>query len=325
MPTIKDVARTANVAVGTVSRVMNNRGYLSEDIKLRVTAAIKELNYQPNDLARSLQKQKSCLLGLIVPSVAHPFFGEITQYIEAYAHDRGYKVLICNSLHDKDKEWEYITMLKRSKVDGIIMGSHVLDDGDYRGLHLPLISLDRQVDPDIPFICCDNYRGGSIATRHLIEKGCRNLIHISGSLSVPMFSNKRTDAFVDACKAAGIAFQCFELPDTSIVKFNEESLLQDILKKETDCDGIFTTSDINAAFIIGIAAKLGKRIPQDIKVLGFDDNIIASLLNPRLSTIHQPKDAISRYAVEYLIAMIEGKDVPTQTILPVQLVKRDST
>ena len=119
MPTIKDVAERAGVSVTTVSRVLNNRGYISQATRTKVYQAMEELDYQPNEVARSLFRKRSKIIGLIVPTVAHPFFGELTSYLETYAYSRGYKVLICNSQLDASKEQEYIGMLRRNQVDGI--------------------------------------------------------------------------------------------------------------------------------------------------------------------------------------------------------------
>ncbi|GHV14076.1 LacI family transcriptional regulator [Spirochaetia bacterium] len=324
MPTIKDVAGKAGVSIATVSRVFNNRGYLSDEVKQKVASAMEELDYHPNDLARSLQNRRSWIIGLIVPSVAHPFFGAVARYVEKFAYQSGYKVLLCNSLHESEKERDYIKMLRRSQVDGIIMGSHVMDTANYADLHLPVISLDRELSPDIPYVCCDNYQGGELAARHLISKGCRNIVHISGSLSVPMLSNKRTDAFIAVCKEAGAVFHCYELPDKSLVDFDNITEFPHIFEDHPECDGVFTTSDITAAAIISLAVKAGRRVPDDLKVIGFDGILPVSLFSPTLTSIRQPIEAISRYALEYLVRLIDGEPVPSKTVLPVTFLDRES-
>src|SRR5690606_7773253 len=136
MPTIRDVAERAGVSVTTVSRVLNNRGYISEATRRKVYQAMKELDYQPNEVARSLFRKRSNIIGLIVPTVEHPFFGELTFQVETYAYSRGYKVLVCNSQLNAAKEQEYIGMLRRNQVDGIIMASHTLEVEEYRRLNL---------------------------------------------------------------------------------------------------------------------------------------------------------------------------------------------
>src|SRR5690606_38079980 len=172
MPTIKDVAEKAGVTVTTVSRVLNNRGYISEATRQKVYKAMEELNYQPNELARSLFRGRSHLLGLIIPTVAHPFFGELSASIEAYAHSKGYKVLLCNSQLNRKKEKEYIEMLKRHQVDGIIMASHTMEVDEFAKVNLPIVTFDRRIGADIPYVSSDNYQGGKLATNLLIDKGC---------------------------------------------------------------------------------------------------------------------------------------------------------
>lgn len=325
MATIKDVAKHAGVSVATVSRVINNRGYLGEEMRKRVNDSMKILNYTPNDLARSLHRQKSNVMGLIVPTVSHPFFGEVTRRIEYHAYEKGYKLMICNSLSDREKERDYIDMLKRSQVDGIVMGSHLLNTEDYENLMLPIVSLDRRLGDSIPYICCDNSQGGSLATKHLIEMGCKNLLHISGSLEIKMLSNLRTDKFIEECEKSGVAYKTYELPDSSVTDFQEEDLIYQMIKENPDCDGVFATSDVIGASVIAAAGRLGRRVPEEIRVVGFDGNIISQLTAPKLTTILQPVDAICEYAVDYLIRMMENQPVPTKTILPVTLLKRGST
>jgi LacI family sucrose operon transcriptional repressor len=325
LATIKDVAKLAGVSIATVSRVFNNRGYLSHDVKQKVALAMEKLDYHPNDLARSLHNQKSFILGLIVPSVGHPFFGELASYVECFAYRYGYKVLIGNSLQEAEKEREYIAMLRRSQVDGIIMGSHNLDTGTYLGVNLRVISLDRELDPAIPYVCCDNYQGGELAAKYLIGKGCKNLILFSGNLSIPMLSNLRTEAFINTCEKAGVDFLGFELPDTSIIQFNEDGYIKEILKKNPRCDGVFCTNDMTAASVLNSASSLGRKIPGELKIIGFDGTLLSAFTNPRLTTIRQPVETICRYAVEYLIRMADGEKVPTKTVLPVRLIEGGTT
>lgn len=325
MPTIKDVAGKAGVSVATVSRVINQRGYLSEATKAAVHKAMKELDYYPNDLARSLHKQRSNILGIIVPSLAHPFFGEVTTHVEYYAYQAGYKLLVCNSLENKEKEQDYITMLKRSQVDGIIVGSHTQRMEDYQSINLPLVSLDRQLAENIPYICSDNYSGGEIATRHLIARGCKKLLHICGNLDVDMLSNRRTNAFVDVCQSAGVEHTVCQISDSAVVNMQSDGEIPDIIKANPDCDGIFATSDVSAAISIRVLGSLGRRVPEDVKVVGFDGSGISYLMAPQITTVQQPMEAIGRYAVECLERQIAGETVPNQMMLPVTLQERTST
>lgn len=324
MPTIKDVAKKAGVSVTTVSRVLNNRGYISDATRKKVHQAMKELNYQPNELARSLYRQKSNIIGLIVPTVSHPFFGKLVSRIEYYACRAGYKILLCNSHLEKEKEKDYIHMLRRNQVDGIILGSHTLDVKGYVSSKLPIVTMDRCISDDIPYIASDNYEGGRLATTLLVEHGCKKIAHVSGNLELDLLANKRYEAFVEVAKENNVDYINVQ---TGINVFDDsqyEKIVFDLLKEHRDIDGIFTSSDVMAAYAIKVCHDLNKSVPEDVKIVGYDDIDIASLMIPSITTINQPIEEMSELAVELIIKQIEGKKVPTKNIFPIALVKRET-
>ena len=142
MATIKDVAALSGVSVTTVSRVLNKRGYISEDTYKKVYDAMAKLNYQPNQLARSLSKQKTNFIGLLVPDVSHPFFAEMTHLLEISLFNHGYKLILCNTQRNDMREQSYLDMLRQNKVDGAIVATHYLQTSDYKDLSLPLVAMD---------------------------------------------------------------------------------------------------------------------------------------------------------------------------------------
>ena len=323
MPTIKDVALRAGVTVTTVSRVLNNRGYISAMTREKVGLAMKELDYVPSEVARSLLRQRSSLIGLILPAVNHPFFGELAMHIERYAYESGYKILLCNSQLDSIKERDYIDMLKRHKVDGIIMGSHTLDVHEYLHLSMPIVTIDRKIDGRIPSVTSDNRQGGLLATRHLIGRGCRKLAMFGGSLQLELLPNQRYTSFCEEATSQGIDHVLVET-DLDVFDFSQYTALVDkLFADHPDVDGVFT-SDVKAAYVIQACRRLGKAVPEDVKVVGYDDSQVASLLMPRLTTIRQPMETMSRRAVETVIGQIRGEPVPLETVLPVELVVRES-
>ncbi|ACI18415.1 LacI family DNA-binding transcriptional regulator [Dictyoglomus thermophilum] len=325
MPSLKDVAKRAGVSPTTVSRVLNNRGYISEETRRKVYKAMEELNYQPNEIARALFKKRSYFLGLIIPDISHPFFAEITKYIEYYAYLKGYKVLICNSYLDGHKEKEYIKMLKRHQVDGIIMGSHTLNVEDYKSINLPIVALDRYISEDIPCITSDNFTGAIMATKLLIERGCKYLAHISGPLELNTPANDRYYGFLKVVREKGIKHVVVE---TKLNKFEIEEyqkIIKDLFEKHPQIDGIFASSDLIAATVIRMADRFKKNVPKDLKVVGFDDIGLASLLRPSLTTIRQDKDKMAQKLIEVLIDKIEGKNAESKYILPISLIEREST
>ena len=325
MATIKDVAEMAGITVTTVSRVLNNRGYISQKTRQKVNDAMKELDYQPNEIARALFRKKSNLIGLIVPDVAHPFFAELTSSIEYYAYKNEYKILICNSYGDSVKEKDYIDMLKRNQVDGIIMGSHTLETSEYLNLGRPIVSIDRCLANNIPYIASDNYNGGVLATNLLIEKGCKKLAHISGPLILNTPANKRFQAFIDITTKKHINHVVVETRLNSFEIEEYEKIIYKLFSEHPDIDGIFASSDIIAACVINISNVLGKEIPRDIKVVGYDDINIASLIVPSLTTIRQPIKEIGEMAIKSIIDQLEERPTNNENVLPVEIIVRKTT
>lgn len=325
MPTIKDVAERAGVSVTTVSRVLNNRGYISKATRNKVYQAMEELDYHPNEVARSLFRKRSNIIGLIVPTVAHPFFGELTSHLEIYAHSRGYKVLICNSQLDASKEQEYIWMLRRNQVDGIIMASHTLDVEEYKKLNLPVVAFDRFISDKIPYVTSDNYQGGKLAVELLLERGCKKIAHMCGSLDLDMLANQRHRAFMDVADANGIPYFTVETDINVFEVAKYEELLIELLSDHPDIDGLFLNSDIMAMAALKVCRKLGKRIPEEMKIIGYDDVSIASLVSPQITTIRQPIAEMSELSVKLIEDLINDKSVEVKNCLPVELVERGTT
>ena len=325
MANIKDVAKLAGISVTTVSRVLNNKGYISEKTRSSVQKAMEELNYQPNEVARTLFSRQSHLIGLIIPTVSHPFFSQLTRYIEFYASQKGYKVILCNSLMQKEKEKDYLDMLGRHQVDGIIMGSHTLDVGNFKTIGLPVITLDRQISEKIPFVSSDNYSGGILAAEHLIAKGCRHLVHISGNLNLSMLSNRRYDGFKSVCEREHAAYILYQTDANALSRENQSALVDKIFREHPETDGVFASSDLLAAEVLKNCLKHGRKVPDEIKIVGYDDTDLTRYFYPSITSVAQPIESIAKYTVEYLIAEVMGEVVPNQTILEVSLSERQTT
>lgn len=323
MVKIEDVAKKAGVSVTTVSRVLNNRGYISQKTRDAVAQAIEELNYQPNEMARSLFRRKSNMIGLIIPSVSHPFFSELTYYLEYYADQYGYRMLLCNSDRDTVKESKYIDMLKKNQVDAIIMASSVLDVEQYQHLNLPVISFDRIVAESIPIVGSNNFQGGQLAAQLLLEKNCKQIVYINRGVNGPhhqaLLASGRAKGFIEYLQRFGIEPMSVELKGAS-----EDELLS-FLASHPEIDGVFTSSDVIAAEVIQACKQLNKAIPNDVKLIGYDDTSIASLVTPRITSIKQPIEQMSECAVQLILQKLEGNEVEKMTLFDVSLVERETT
>ena len=319
---LEDVAKVAGVSPTTVSRVLNNRGYISEQTKEKVEKAIKELNYYPNDVARSLFKKRTNFIGLILPTVSNPFYGELALYIENICSSLGFKIILCNSNGQLEKEKAYATMLIRHQVDGVIVCSYNRGIDTYKFPKLPIVAIDHYLAPTIPVVGSDNYAGGKLAVQHLIDRGCKSIIHINGPLELETPAQFRRKAYEDLVENP-ITYEITKALD------HEESIaiMRSIFTEYPETDGIFASDDMIAASCLRIAKELGIHVPNQLKVVGYDGTTTVMHLLPQLTTIKQPIEEIAKTAVKKLIAMIDNSEFsgPYETALPVQLLINETT
>lgn len=323
-PTLADVAALAGVSPTTVSRVLNNRGYLSQKTKDNVARAIEELNYHPNEVARSLLGSRTHVVGIIVPTVANPFFGEVAAALENALANKGYRALLCNSQGQAERERDYLRQLEGRRVDGLITGAHNQSIEEYSTARLPIVMVDRQLAAHIPNVRADNFEGGRLATQLLLDRGCRNPVLVTSTLGP---GNAREAGYRAALADAGIE------PAAISVKFGTpEPAYSQILHagledyKDT-IDGVFATDDLTACAVAGWARANGLRVPEDLKIVGFDGTSAVRAAAPWLSTVRQPIEQIAQTAVDLLVARIEGRVAATNDVieLPVELIESHST
>ena len=325
MATLKDVAKETGLTVSTVSRVLNNRGYISVKTRQKVYDAMKKLNYRPNEVARSLSRQTTNTIGVIVPHIRHPYFAELISNLENEAYRNNHKILLFNSQEKNEKEWEYLEMCSSNRVSGSILCSGTVDVEKIKGLNVPLVTIERYLENGTASVECDNMQGGRLAAEHLIRKGCRHLVHISGVHGNAMPADERAAGFVEVCRKYGISYR---IADTEAFQYNNleyHEVLEKLLRENPQTDGIFASSDLIAAQLLQVCGKLQISVPEKLKIVGFDDVNIASLTTPPITTIHQPIKEIAKMAVELLISAGEGNLVPSRTMLPVSLIERGTT
>jgi LacI family sucrose operon transcriptional repressor len=325
MITLKDVAEKCGINVATVSRMLNGRGYVSEKTKNCINQAMEELNYQPNEIARSLSLKRSKFIGLIVPSSSNMFFCKVIDAVEHYASKNNYRLLLCNSNLQEKKEIEYFNMLGANKVAGVILASHTQYLDKCITFDAPVISIDRIITPQIPSVCSDNYQGGVLAAEHLIAKGCKYLAHISGSAYLEMDANKRCFGFKHVCENKGIPYAILDASEEQFQTMHYDEVVSSLFDNWPEVDGVFTSNDIIAAHVIRVCSERGIKIPDEMKIVGYDDIDLCSLCIPSITTIHQSIDEICRYAVESIVFNSENECIPENKTFPVRLVERGTT
>lgn len=302
-PNINDVAAAAGVSPTTVSRVLNNRGYLSDKTRTRVATAMEELNYRPNEIARSLFGQRTRSVGVIVPTVSVPFFGELAVGLEHSLAARGYRTLLCNSLGYSENERDYLQQLESNRVDGLITGSHNAAIPEYLTTRLPVVAVDRDLGPNVPNFRADNAAGARDATDLLLARGAHRPAMIT---STPGPHNQREQGYRTRMAEAGVE------PLVDAVKFGlpqaeRSRLIAQVLDGlPDDVDGVFATDDLTACAVVDWARRAGRRIPEDFRVVGFDGTPALRAAAPWLTTVQQPVKQIAQAAVEELLTRIES-------------------
>jgi LacI family transcriptional regulator len=305
MPSIKDVANLAGVAVGTVSRVINNSGAVKPDTRRKVEEAIQELNYIPNEVARNFKIGKSKMVALLLPSIWHPFFSELAYYIEDELDREGFKLMLCNSGGKPEKELYYLDMLQQNKVAGIV-GITYNDIENSVSNDIPIISIDRHFNKNITCVTSDNYEGGRLALRELVKAGAKKPAFMGSVTSVFSETMNRKEGFIQEAKALGVDYAIYEKPDPVE---DDDAYFDEFLDKHHDVDGVFAITDMFAAKYIERAGKMGIRVPEDVKVIGYDGIQDHPYFHPILSTIRQPVEEMARLTIRLLYKKIEGESL----------------
>lgn len=326
MATLKDVAQEAGLSVGTVSRVLNNRGYISDETRELVYQAMDKLHYQPNAMARSLSKQSSSVIGVIVPSIAHPYYAKVVSCLESAAHAHDYQILLFCSQGKSSREEEYVRVCSSNRVAGLVLCTGSVVTRKLRSLGFPVVVFERFQDNADAGVECDNYEGGAMAARELIRSGCRKMLCIVGAGEVSMPADARRQGFMDVCQQnAGIEVKvCFCAPE-DIENMDYFSELASFFDLMPDVDGIFAGSDVIGMQAIAELSKRGKKVPQDVKIVGYDDVNIAVMTNPQLTTIHQPVEEMAAECVRIIMRAANKESFPNRTTFPVTLERRGTT
>lgn len=319
MTTIKEVADHAGVSVATVSRVVNKTGYVSLHLQNRVTEAMEALNYRPSALARSLRRQRTQTIGVLIPQLDQPFFGTLSFAIEKFLFTQNYHALICSAEENAEKEDAYIDILLRQRVEGVILvpvGRSVTNVGRLLKQDVPVVLVDRNL-PNLPLsrVSSNNYQGGYIAMHHLLELGHRRLAVICGPrYSEPMM--QRLEGARQALSDFGVDPIAEVVLSTTLQEFElSYNAARTLLQPPSRPSAVFALNDVMAVGVLHAAADLGLKVPDTLSVVGFDNIPLASYVVPTLTTIAQPITAIGETAARMLFRRIEDDTTPVETVL----------
>lgn len=332
---IKDIALAAGVSYSTVSRALNDNPLISQEVRARIQALAQSMGYSPNALAQSLQSRLSHSIGLVITTIADPFFADLALGLEEVAHQADISVFLASSHNDPEREIKIIQTFERRRVDGVIVASSRIGN-EYASrleqIHIPVVMINNQACGDyenLYSVAVDDYRGARLAMQHLLERGHRRIGYI-GVQNRPGSNERRMRGYQDALKACDISLQPGWVRLGSSQAKEDfagdlevgQSLLPELLQENVTA--VFCYCDTVAAGVMLACRKLGLSIPDQISIVGFDDTDVCTVLTPPLTTISQPCREMGRLAMEMLLTAISG-EATSDVLLQPTLVVREST
>ena len=313
--TIKDVAKAAGVGIGTVSRVINNERGVGEQTRKKVLDAMRLLNYLPNNIASQLRKNETRIIALLVPVVNHPFFAKLAYYVEDEADKFGYSVLLVSSQQRVDKETEIIRRIQHKKVDGAVFVTHYMHDEEELS-NCPIISIDRVLGKNIPYVTSDNYEATKKAVKYMIERGAKRVGFIGSKPLVDSEVMERERAYRDVMAEYDMPLRMVN----EVIQHGEETVVvADFMEKYPDVDGVFVSGYTISQVLYDAASEIGKKIPDDLQMVSYD-GIFRQWSNSNMTSVEQPIEEMARQVVRLLIKKIHGEETCTRTVLKTKFV-----
>lgn len=320
-----DVAEKSGVSVNTVSRVLNNRGYISDATREKVLKTIEELNYKPNQYARNLLKKKTDTIALLIQTIRHDFHASVISAVEYELRKRGYNFLLCNAEQKSVNERTLLNMLESYRVDGLIVLNYELRAEAYEKFPIPIVSIERYLREGVSYVTSDHAKGGEMAANALIKCGCKNVLQISGVYTNLKPWNVRHAVFSEVMEQNHVACTTVVIDEETITYDfqTRRRIVQDILNKHPDIDGFFAT-DLFAVAMQSEVKELGLAIPEDLKIIGYDGTIYSEIED--VSTVSQDSSALAKSAVKILFDLIDNDGAGCHIVQHnVELIERKST
>jgi LacI family transcriptional regulator len=323
-----DVAREAGVSLMTVSRVVNEKGDVSPATRDAVQAAIDKLGYRPSLIARGLVTKRTGTLGLVIPDNANPFFSEVARAAEQVAYGQGYNVFLCNTEEDVQRELTVLQSLEEKQVDGIVLCSSRLDEDKLREVveQFPAtVLVNRQLaNSTVGTVAVDDEMGGRIATRHLLNGGHRSIGFLAGP-ATSQSGSQRAAGYRRALESTGITLNPAWIQHCSPTVEGGRQAASNLLATQPEVTALFCYNDLVAVGALQACADSGRRVPDDIAVMGCDDTMLAALVTPPLSTCHVSRHELGTQAMQLLLNQINGcREKCDEIILQPVLVVRAS-
>jgi DNA-binding LacI/PurR family transcriptional regulator len=329
--TIKDLARLLNISISTVSRALRNASDINRETKEAVLKLAEELNYEPNFIAQSLVKKQTKMIGVIVPAIHSNYFSQALAGMTDVASEFNYHVMFCQSNETLAQEISSIKKLVASNVEGLLVSvskesSDICEFEKIRQKGIPIVMYDRILNGfSCSKVIVDEYEGAYNAVKHLIRKGCKRIAHITGPTDLSVSVN-RMNGYLGALKDHNLPID----PDLIVIAkaFEENALMavKKIISVNPAVDAIFCINDLSAVIVLKYLKSKGIKVPEDVRVVGFNDDPVSGYVEPSLTTVMQPGYEVGKLAMGILIDEIQNKNFPCQTFrLRTKLVIRNSS
>lgn len=331
--TIYDLAEHLNLAPSTISRGLQDNPAVNAKTRKRIMTAAQEMGYRFNTFARNLRQQRTNMIGVIVPRLNSYFISTMLAGIEKEINSAGYDMLISQSLELEQNEIKYARAMLNNRVDGLIVNlagnTRNLDHfQEYTRHNIPLVFVDRVFEnDDFNKVMINNNKAGYDITSHLIEQGCRRIVHLTGSLMRNVYQERKL-GYQRALAEHKIAYDATLVLETELTEEASVEAAQRILQMTNRPDALFVSNDMSAAICMKVFKDAGLNIPEDIAVAGFNNEIISRLSDPMITTINYPGEEMGRTAARQLINLVDHKsssELTKSIILKSQLMVREST
>lgn len=314
---MRDVAKRAGVSLSTVSLVANGTGYVSDDMRDRVQRAMASLHYVPNDLARNLSQNRANTVGIIVPTIRHPFFATLTASLQHVLAGKGLQTLLCSTADAVNGEAEYVDMLRRRVMDGIVMGAHTEHAPDYwTSIHRPVIAFDRMLGEGIPSVGSDHVQGGQLVADLLIHTGARHVAVIGGPRTqfrgdddtCTTFPTVRYHLMLEQELAkAGVRYEYVEAGEVMDFAGYAAAVRSVFDRDADDAVDAVVSSDIGAALCVREAISRGVSVPGDLQIVAYDGTYLADLAGMPLTAVRQDFQTIAGDIADCMMRLVDGK------------------
>lgn len=332
--TLQDIANKLNITTSTVSRALNDNPRISKATRKLVLKAAKELNYQPNNIAAALRRGKSNLIGVIVPTADRAFFSSVVRGIEEIANKLDYKVIICQSYDDYDKEVETLNALTNVRVDGIIVSiskKTVNTDHFQRAIDkgLPVVLFDRTSDKlNVNQVMIDDYQGAYDVVSHLIDQGCKRIAHFTSPVKISIYK-ERMRGYMDALSNHGISFDPELAIESNLQLEDGRKSMEQLLGLDNKPDAVFSSSDYAAMGAMQVLKERNIKIPQEVALAGFANEPFTSFTDPTLTTVDQLSLDMGHATAEMFFKQLNDSEKGIKkfqkTILKPKLIIRQSS